>query len=131
MSVFMVRKRGKFFRESDRSHARSGPATPFGQILPNEKERLDRADLADPSSSRTRKKYIKIVLGQGRADQLIETVVLALVAKGLVPGRAVRELRQGDDRGKAVPESGQEWPDGRRRMRVGVGRRAQLGMATQ
>ena len=83
-----------------------GAGQAFGQILPDEKERLDRSHLL-PVILKNDEEIIER-LGQRGADQLIKAVVLAFVAEGLTPGRAILQIRQGDDRGKTIrnPDGG-------------------------
>jgi hypothetical protein len=69
----------------DRRPHGSGHA--FGQILPNEKERLNRSHLLlfifeDNEEIIER-------FGQRGTDQLVKAVVLAFVAEGFAPSRAI------------------------------------------
>jgi len=67
--------------------------------LPDKKKRLDGADLV-LAIFEDDKKIIETV-SQGGADQLVEAMVLTLVAKRLLPRLAVVQLRLGDERSKA------------------------------
>src|SRR5437868_6058849 len=63
----------------------------FGQILADEKKRLDRP--YPPFLVFQNEKEIVEGLSQGRANQFVKAVVLALVMKRLLPFRAVLQLR--------------------------------------
>jgi hypothetical protein len=72
----------------------------LGQVLADEKERLDTAHpllLVFQDEKKIIERF-----GQRGADELVKAVVLALVAKGLTPGRAALEIRLSNDGCKAL-----------------------------